>query len=201
MAPAEGVLARIAEGLAAVRRDPRLKGTLVVTIIFNIFGWPFTSLVPVIGQEHLHLGPEAIGLVASMEGVGAFCGALLIALLVPASAYGLCYVGGITLYLAMLTLFAMAPHPALAGTALLLVGLGGAGFSTMQATLVYLASPPELRSRVLGLLSVCIGAGPVGFVHIGLLADSIGAPSACVVSGVEGLLALALTRRLWRALP
>jgi MFS family permease len=199
-APTDGVLARIAEGFAVVRREPRLRGTLVVTIIFNVFGWPFTSLVPVIGQGSLHLGPEAIGLLASMDGVGAFCGALLIAWLVPPAAYGRCYVGGITLYLAMLTLFALAPQPLLAGAALLLVGLGGAGFSIMQATLVYLAAPPELRGRVLGILSVCIGIGPLGFLHLGLLADAIGAQWACVVSGTEGLLALALTRRLWRAI-
>ena len=31
--------------------------------------------------------------------------------------------------------------------ALLFTGLGGAGFSIMQATLVYLAAPPEMRSR------------------------------------------------------
>jgi MFS family permease len=199
-APGAGVLARIAEGLGVVRQDRRLMGTLIVTVIFNIWGWPFTSLVPVIGQDHLLLGPEAIGLLASMDGVGAFCGALLIALLVPASAYGRCYVGGMALYLAMLSVFALAPHPLLAGAALLLVGLGGAGFSIMQATLVYLAAPPEMRSRVLGILSVCIGVGPVGFLHIGLLADAVGAQWACLASGLEGLLALALTRRLWRGI-
>ena len=72
-------------------------------------------------------------------------------------------------------LFALAPHPLAAGAALVLNGLGGSGFSIMQATLVYLASPPELRSRMLGILSVCIGLGPIGFVHIGLLAEAIGA--------------------------
>jgi MFS family permease len=82
--------------------------------------------------------------------------------------------------------------------ALLLTGFGQAGFSIMQATLVYRLAPVELRSRVLGLLSVCIGIGPVGFVHIGLLADAIGAPAAAALSGAEGLLALLLTRRLWR---
>ena len=78
-ASGEGVLARIAEGVAVVRRDRRLVGTLVVTVIFNVFGWPFTSLIPVVGQDHLHLGPEAIGVLASMDGVGAFAGALAMA--------------------------------------------------------------------------------------------------------------------------
>ena len=55
-ATGEGVLARMGEGLQAVRRSPRLRGTLVVTILFNIFGWPFTSLVPVVAQDRYGLG-------------------------------------------------------------------------------------------------------------------------------------------------
>ena len=196
----DGVLARIGEGLAAVRRDRRLAGTLIVTVVFNLFGWPFNSLVPVVGQEHLRLGPEAVGLLAGMDGVGAFVGALLIAWLAPPAAYGRCYLGGVSLYLASVALFALAPNPVAAGAALMLNGLGGSGFSIMQATLVYMASPPELRSRVLGILSVCIGLGPIGFVHIGLLAEAVGPRAACVVSALEGLAALALTRPWWREL-
>jgi MFS family permease len=40
------VLARIAEGLRLARGDRRLIGTLVVTMIYNLFGWPFTSMTP-----------------------------------------------------------------------------------------------------------------------------------------------------------
>jgi uncharacterized membrane protein YuzA (DUF378 family) len=57
-----------------------------------------------------------------------------------------------------------------------------------------------MRSRIYGVLSVCIGVGMVGFIHIGLLAGLIGAPWATVVSGVEGLAAMALTSRWWRAM-
>ena len=194
------VLARIAEGLRLVRGDRRLIGTLIVTVIFNVFGWPFTSMVPVIGQDRLHLGPEGIGILASMDGIGAFFGALLLALFLRPAWYARAYVGGVTAYMAMLTVFALVPVPLAAGGALLLTGLGGAGFSTMQATLVYLAAPPDMRSRILGVLSVCIGIGPVGFVGLGLLADAIGAPWATAASGLTGLLMLAATRPLWRVI-
>jgi hypothetical protein len=81
--------------------------------------------------------------------------------------------------------------------ALLLTGVSNAGFSVMQATLIYLAAPPEMRSRMYGVLSVCIGVGPLGFVGLGLLAEAIGAPAATVVSGLLGLAALVATRRWW----
>ena len=199
-APRDGgsVLAGMRDGLALVRQDRRLIGTLVITVIYNVFGWPFTSMVPVIAQDRLHLTPEWIGIMASMDGVGAFIGATVIALFVGPRFYARTYLGGMLVYMVMLTVFALVAQPLTAGVALVFTGMGGAGFSIMQATLVYLAAPPEMRSRVLGVLSVCIGIGPVGFVHLGLLADAIGAPSATATTGIEGLLALALTFRWWR---
>ena len=77
---------------------------------------------------------------------------------------------GVIVYLLMLPVFALAPYPLLAGAVLLVTGLANAGFSIMQATLVYLAAPPEMRSRIFGVLSVCIGVGMIGFIHLGLLA-------------------------------
>jgi len=50
------------------RRDSRLVAILTVTIIYNVFGWPFTSMIPVIGQDNLHLAPGGIGILASMDG-------------------------------------------------------------------------------------------------------------------------------------
>ncbi len=194
------VLARIAEGLRIVRADPRLTGTLAVTIIYNVFAWPFTSMIPVIGRDRLDLGAQGVGILASLDGIGAFFGALLLAVWLTPRWYARAYVGGVTLYMVMLVVFATTSSPLLAGAALLLTGLGGAGFATMQATLVWLASPPEMRSRILGVLSVCIGTGPAGFLWLGWLADRIGAHHATAVTGILGLLALAVTWRLWKGI-
>ena len=54
-------------------------------------------------------------------------------------------------------------------------GLAGACFSAMQGTLSYLNALPEYRSRVLGVLTLCIGTGPIGFLHVGWLAETFGA--------------------------
>ncbi len=192
------VLARVAEGLRPAVSDRRLTGTLVVTMIYNVFAWPFTSMIPVIGQNQLGLGAEGIGILTSMDGIGAFCGALLLTLFLRPAWYARAYLGGVVTYMVMLVVFALVPWPRIAGSALLLTGFGGAGFSTMQATLVYLTAPPEMRSRILGVLSMCIGVGPIGFIALGLLADAIGAQWATTASGLAGLLCMILTRPLWR---
>lgn len=192
------VLARMAEGFALVRRDRKLIGTLAITVIYNVFGWPFVSMVPVIGKDNLHLDAVGVGILASMDGLGAFAGAILVALFAKPASYKAIYVGSLAVYLALLPIFALLDNPVLAGITLLLLGFGSSGFSIMQATLVYLAAPPEMRSRVMGVLSVCIGLGPIGFLLLGLTAEQIGAQWATVATGVEGLLVLALTYRWWR---
>ena len=193
------VLAETAESFGLVLRSPQLRGVIVVTLIFNVFGWPCTSMVPVIGQEALRLDPSGVGVLAAMDGLGALLGGLLLGWLGPAPVrYARIYVVGTAACMSMLALFAVLPHPALAGLALLLSGVGGAGFATMQATLVYLIAPPELRSRALGVLSVFIGLGLVGFLLLGIAANLVGAPVAVAGSGAAGLLALALTRPTWR---
>jgi MFS family permease len=194
------VFAHIVEGLLLARRDPRLVAVLTVTIVYNVFGWPFTSMLPVIGQDSLHLAPGGIGILASMDGIGAFLGAIAIALWARPAQFNRLYIGAVLSYLVLVMGFALAPEPIFAGSALLLTGLANSGFSVMQATLIYLAAPAEMRSRLYGVLSLCIGSGLVGFLHLGLMAELIGAPWATVLSACEGLLVLAVTWPRWRVL-
>jgi MFS family permease len=201
IAPSPGagaVLARTWESVAIVLADRRLAAIMAVTVIYNVFAWPFTSMIPVIGRDRLSLGPEGVSLLTSVDGVGAFIGALVLALWLTPGWHARAYVGGVVAYLVGLIAFALAPVPVLAGAALVLTGLSGAAFSTLQATIVYLAAPVDMRSRILGVLSVCIGTGPIGFLWLGWLADRIGASQATAITGAMGLLALAATYPMWR---
>jgi len=194
------LLARIAGGFGVVRRDPRLLGTMVVTVIFNLWGWPATSMVPVIGADQLGLSPPMIGLLAGMDGLGALASAAALAMLLRPGGYRATYVGGTVLYLVATVAFALSPEPVSAAVALLVTGAASSCFGVMQSTLVYVLAPPEARSRVFGVLAVCIGSAPLGFLNLGLLADWIGAPYATALIGIEGLLAILLTRRWWRTI-
>ena len=189
-------------GIRFVAGDARLRWVFGITIVFNVFGFPFTSMIPVIGSGQLGLDPAMVGLLGSTEGFGAFIGAIVIAMAVRPRAFASLYVWGTTAYLAligclgMVSLFgggAVFPFVAAAGV-LLAIGLAGACFSAMQSTLSYLNALPEYRSRVLGVLTLCIGTGPIGFLHVGWLAETFGAPVALMVTASEGLLALLALR-------
>jgi hypothetical protein len=67
----------------------------------------------------------------------------------------------------------------------------------MQSTLVYRSAPPDMRARLLGVVSVCIGTGPIGFLYLGLLTDWFSPRTATVALAAQGLVAMLLTRRYW----
>jgi len=191
------VLANVAEGLGIIRRSPALVGTLSITIVYNLWGYPFTAMVPVIARDVLGLGEFSVGLIASAEGLGALIGAVVVLLVAKPEIYRRLYIAGVLLNLLMVLAFSHTPWPVLAGLVLLGAGIGGAGFSTMQATLVFLQSPPEARARIMGVLTVCIGVAPLGFVNVGLMAYWLGAPAAVAITAIEGLLAWCLANALW----
>ena len=191
------LLGPVREGFLLIKKDPRLIGIFLITIIFNIFGWPYTSMIPVIATDYLQLVPKDVGLLASLEGVGGLTGAFLIAKYARPSWYGRIYVIAVAMYFATMIGFSNSPWTPIAALFLFMNGLGALGFSVMQATLVYRGSPIEMRARLLGVLSTCIGTGPIGFLYLGFLADTFTPRVAIVALAVQGLIMLVLTRRYW----
>ena len=192
----------LVSGIRFVAGDARLRWVLAVTVVYNLWGFPFTSMIPVIGAGRLGLDSAMTGLLSSTEGLGAFIGAMAIAFAARPGAFVPLYLWGTAAYLALVgclgavSLVAAGPVSSflVAAGMLLAIGLAGACFSAMQSTLSYLNARPEYRSRVLGVLTLCIGTGPVGFLHVGWLAETFGAPAALMITGSEGLLALLALR-------
>ena len=188
----------ILDALHLIKRDKHLIGILSITIIFNLFAWPILSLIPVIGHDNLHLGPSGVGFLASTEGVGAIAGVLMAFIFAEPEHQVKLYTYSVPIYVTALMLFALMPNPVLAGIALVIAGFGGSGFSITQSAIVFRSVQLGMRARMLGLLTVSIGTGPIGFLQVGMLADAIGAKYAILTIGTEGIIALLLTRRFWR---
>ena len=82
----------------------------------------------------------------------------------------------------------------------MLAGCGVAGFSAMQSTLLLHGTPLHMRSRVMGLLSLSIGAAPFGILLVGALSEWLGPARALTVTSLAGVTALAATIFVWPAL-
>lgn len=193
---AEPYFAMLRRGVAMVRRSRELVGVYAVTVILNVFGFPYAAMVPVLGRARYEVGPAAIGALSAAEGAGAFLGAMAVAFLARPAAFRRLFLYGAMAFMFGVFCLSLAPWYGLGVAILFASGLGMAGFGAMQSTLVLTLAPAEARSRLMGLLSVCIGCAPLGLLNLGLLADRFGAPTALSIVSAAGLALLAATAAL-----
>lgn len=190
-------LRTLGEGFAHARRDRLLAIVLVQTILANMFGYSFMTMIPVIGERVLGASAFQIGLLQAAEGFTAFFVALLIAWKAPPRQFMRLFTfGGFGFMVAVLAFsFTDSFVPGLA--VLLLAGIPIAGFASMQTGMVLAYTRADMRSRALGMVSLSIGAAPLGFLLVGWLADSIGPVDAVRVMVALGLVAMLASFAVW----
>jgi MFS family permease len=179
------------------RSERLIVGTLAVTLIVNLWGFAYITMVPVIGERVLGLSPALIGALMSTEGLGAVIGALLVARYDRPRQYTRIYTASSAAFLLGVLAFALSTWFPLSLALMLFCGIGIAGFAVMQTTIVFLAAPAAVRARVMGLLTVAIGGGPIGMLYVGVLADWLGAANAVAAIAIQGLILLALAAWYW----
>ncbi len=180
------------EGIRYIRSDAVVVMTLAITVAMNAFAFPYSHMVPVIADEKLGAGALGLGLLFSAEGAGATLGSLLIATRAEAKHYTRAYLFGSLLFLLAILMFALAPWYALALALLFIGGFGMAAFGTLQSIIIITSTPPEMRGRVLGVLAVAIGTGPIGALQVGLVATWLGAPAAIMATAIAGIASLVI---------
>ena len=181
----------LSDGIAFARGSPVVLRVLTVTMLVNLFGFSYVSIAPVIGEDVLGLDPVRVGFLMATEGLGAFLGSLVLATFVRPAWYGPVFGAGAAGFLAMVFLFSLSTWYAASLPVLLVAGLSVSGFAAMQGTLLMHGTPAEMRSRVMGLLSLAIGAAPFGILLVGALSEWLGPARALTVTSLAGLATLA----------
>jgi MFS family permease len=188
----------LAEAFAFARGHVIIGGVLAVTIAMNLLGFCYSALVAPIGRQVFMVSPTLTGMLAGAESFGALLGGLWLTGGGPRLSGRTLMVGGSLLFLVCVMLMPFAPSFLLACLLLVIGGFGSSAFANMQTSLIVLHAPPQLRSRLMGLLTVCIGSGPLGILLIGVLADRFGPLLAVDITATAGLLAVSLIGLAWR---
>jgi len=185
---AQPIWQSLASGIQYALRNRVVLGVLCITVIMNALAFSYVQILPVMARDHLGIGPGLMGLLASADGMGTLIGALLLAALGNRPQHGRIFALGALLELVCLLAFAASPWYTLSFALLLGVGLGNAGFSTMQSTIILLSAAPGMRGRAVGILGLCIGSTPLGLLELGALAAMVGVPAAIGLNAGLGLL-------------
>jgi len=184
---ARQILADMADGVRVVRRHRALQAVILVTIGMNVFGFCYTAVLPAFGTAAFAASPFQIGMLSAAEPAGALLTGLVLAARRGAPMRPGLMIGGAAGFLVALLALPAMPGLGLAVGLLMLGGIGTALFATLQTAIPVTLAPPEARSRVLGLVTTCIGMGPVGALAIGALADALAPGPAIILMAALGL--------------
>jgi MFS family permease len=187
----------LAEGLRYAKGNITIAGVLMVTIFMNLLGFPYFALVAPIGKMVFMVSPTLVGVLAASESFGAFLGGVWLTASTPRLSGRQLMIGGSLLLMVCVILMPLAPVFPLACALLAIGGFGSSAFANMQTSLIVLHTPGHIRSRLMGLLTVCIGMGPLGILLFGAVADFVGPMLAIDLVASVGLVCVAASGWWW----
>ena len=197
-AGARAALGHALEGLRYVRRNRVVLGAISLDL-FAVFMGGANALLPAIAEERLGVGAVGLGWLVAAAGIGASAvmAALSVrpirrrvgpSLIAVVAAFG---VGAVVLGLTRSFIVAFA--------ALLVMGGSDAVSVVIRSTIVPLATPEEVRGRVMAVEYVFIGgSSELGAFKSGVAGALLGVAGAVVLGGVGTLAVVAIW---WLAFP
>jgi DHA3 family tetracycline resistance protein-like MFS transporter len=181
-------LRQVREGLAFVGRYPWLWATLVGALLsLLVFFGPVETLLPFLVKNRLNLGPESLGLIFAVGGIGAILTGLAIGQLgLPRKRVTVMYAAW-SIGIALLAVYGLMTE---LWQALLISFVTQALFQVGQVTwttLLQTLVPRRLLGRVTSVdWMMSTGLVPVSFALTGPIAESFGAAETMVASAVLG---------------
>ena len=187
--PQVAVRQSLMEGIRHSISNRMVLGVLCISLIMNALVLPIQYFIPVIASELLSVGPILGGLLGSAEGIGTLMGASIIAVKKRIRYHGRLFIAGALITALGVTLVAWSPWFLVSFSLLVLSGVGQAGFSTMQSTILLLSSLREMRGRTMGAQGTVNGLGHlVGDYEIATIASLFGITLAIGLNAGAGLL-------------
>ena len=182
-------------------KNHMFRTVLVVTIVCNIWAFPTTSMVPVIGETVLKINPTLLGILVGAEGAGCLIGSLLIAGVKNRKLQSILFTSGSFIFFISIFIFSISDIYLLSLMLLFLGGLGVAGFSTMQSVIIVDRTSSNLRGSAMGFLSTTIGMQPFGALNVGIICSIFLPEIGIRISALQGIvlmIILLLISEFWQ---
>lgn len=199
----ESVLVSMKQGIAFIRTQEGMKPLIILSFLMTMMAIPLITFLPVFAKEVLHGTTATFTELLCCSGIGAICGALMVAGMAKTKNQGR------TALLMLLVLGAATVAFARSTSVLLscvMIFFAGAAMITVFASitsLVQAITEDSMRGRVMSVYNVAFRGGmPFGMLIVGKLIPIYSAPLTMSVVGVMtamlGLYFLLVQRRIAR---
>jgi len=189
-------LAALFAGVAFVRRNPAIFGTISLDLFAVLLGGA-TALLPIYARDILHTGPWGLGVLRGAPAVGALMMTAVLARYAINRRVGMRMFQAVIIFGLATVVFAVSHAIWLSILALAIMGAADTVSMVIRISLVQLATPDDMRGRVGAVNFLFVNASyQLGGFESGMTATLFGAMPAVVIGGV-GTVAVAL---LWMKL-
>ena len=176
--------------LGYINERPALRSLLITACAVILLAMPYQTLMPLFALRVHDVGPQGLGLLNAMAGVGAVAGSLGVAYfsmsprkrrmqLLAGMGFGL-----------SLIVFALSPWFGLALVMMFVVGAAGNTYLALNNTLILTTSEPGMHGRLSSAYNMIWGTMPIVSLPMSMASDAVGASSTLAVAGGLAVLAV-----------
>jgi len=170
------IFAEIKIGLKYIYKEKLLFSLLIASLIFSLLAEPFRFLLPIFVKDIYLKGPEAMGLLTTLMGLGSVIASVIIAG-IDANKRGLIWIiGGFITGGSLLTL-AISDSYVISMVVMIFMGASDSIRRTLSMSIMMEKTRPDLRGRIMSIYMLNWGLIPLGALPAGIVADIIGAQS------------------------
>ncbi len=187
-------------GVRFIRSTPIILGSISLDLFAVLFGGA-EALLPLFARSILHTGPIGLGVLRSAPAAGALLAGIVLARRPLANRVGRTLLVAVAAFGASMVVFGLSRSLPLSCVALAVSGFADMFSMNIRSTTVALATPDELRGRVLAVEWVFISASnELGAFESGAAAALLGAVTSVVAGGAITIGLAAAWTRLFPAL-
>lgn len=161
------------EGFKYLRGERTILLILVFTLAITILAMPFQQLLPVFTEKVLHVGPDGMGWLMSVSGIGSIISSLVLASL-PNKKRGLMMLGGNVILGIALAGFSFSTNYGLSLVLIAFVGLGQMVQMALGSTLIQYYIDPAYLGRVMSIMMMQFGLMSFSTFLAAALTEAVG---------------------------
>jgi len=195
------ILMELKHGFGYVLRTPIIFMLLGTNFLMVFFSLTYFMLLPGFVKDVLDAGPDRLGMLISISGIGSLIGSLLVASLPNKRRARVLLYGALMMGIALLG-FAASTHYWLSVFLLTFVGFGQAARMSLSNVLIQAYVADEFRGRVMSIYMLEMSILSIALYPISVAADrfgpqwAVGISAACLIVLVVALFNVPAYRRL-----
>ncbi|MBB6500750.1 MFS transporter [Pedobacter cryoconitis] len=185
----KNVFGELKEGFQYIRRTPSIAFVLIMLALISLLVLPFSTLIPVYAKDIFKGTASTFGVIDSVIGLGAFCGAIFLASLKPGRNLRKILAINTIIFGIGLVAFSHSTYYPIALVFATVSGFGMMSQITISNTLIQTTVDPDMRGRVISFYAMAFfGMQPLGGLLIGTLSQWIGTPDTVLAQGIITLI-------------